>query len=170
MDAQYYVALVRERLLATGFVEESQTDSAFAARRREVKLSRSGIVETVAEVSSLVSQPTPDDLRRFGSSAVASALKGKSKLPRGLGSSLVVYPVLVADVISDPLRDFVSDYAPKHWSIVELPVVVDPSTANLLTTEKTPAWGAAYYRTTRRDAQEWFGPSRTSSAEREAER
>jgi hypothetical protein len=154
-----YVALVRQRLLATRFVEEPRSDSTFVARRRDVKLSRFGIVETVVEIGSLVSHPTPDDLRSFGAGAVQSALNGKSRLPRGLGSSLVVYPLLLADGITDALREFVSEYAPKHWSVLEFPVVVEPATAKLIALERTPAWGSAYYKTTRRDVQDWFTPS-----------
>jgi hypothetical protein len=123
-----------------------------------VKLSRFGLVETVVEVSTLQAQPPSDDLRAFGDAAVRSALQGKSRIPRGLGSSLVVYPALVADGISDGLARFAESYAPKHFSIMEFPLVVDPAVQRLVMLDKTPFWGAAYYRKTRQDAQELLAP------------
>ena len=124
-----------------------------------MKLSRFGIVETVVEVSTLHLQPTPDELRAFGGDAVRSALEGKSSVPRGLGSSLVVYPVLVADGISEGLTRFASSYAPKHFCIMEFPLVIEPATRSLVLLGKTPVWGAAYYHKTRREAQELLAPA-----------
>lgn len=160
MDAEGYLASARERLNRAGFQEEeSPSGAVLKVRRKQVKLSRFGIVETVVAVSDVRSQPGPDQLRTFGADIVRSALDGKSRLPRGLGSSLVVYPVLVTDGISDELRRFASSYTPKHWSILEFPVVVEPGTGSLVLVEKTPAWGAAYYRKTRREAQELLTPT-----------
>jgi hypothetical protein len=128
-------------------------------RRKQVKLSRFGIVETVVVISDVHSQAGSDQLRTFGAEIVRSALKGKSRIPRGLGSSLVVYPVLVTDGVSDELRRFASSYAPKHWSILEFPVVVEPGAGSMVLVEKTPVWGAAYYRKTRREAQDLLAPA-----------
>jgi hypothetical protein len=159
VHADTYLETVRARLDKAGFqLEAARPGTALKARRREVKLSRFGLVETVVEVSTLDSQPTPEDLRAFGDAAVRSALEGKSRIPRGLGSSLVVYPALVADSISDDLARFATSYAPKHFSIMEFPLVVDPAARSLVMLGKTPPWGAAYYRKTRQDAQELLAP------------
>lgn len=123
-----------------------------------MKASRFGIVETVVAVSSILSQPSPDQLRSFGSDTVRSALDGKTKLPRGLGSSVVVYPVLVAEGVSDELSRFANAYAPRHWSILEFPIVLDAATSTLVMRDTTPVWGAAYYRTTRGDANDLLAP------------
>ena len=153
MDAEGYLEATRDRLSRAGFREEaSPAGAVLKVRRREVKLSRFGLVETVVAISDVHSQPGPDHLRTFGADIVRSALEGKSRIPRGLGSSLVVYPVLVTDAISDELRRFASSYTTKRWSILEFPVVVDPGTGSLVLVEKTPVWGAAYYRKTRREA------------------
>jgi hypothetical protein len=113
----------------------------------------------VLAVSTVRSQPDSDQLRTFGGAVVDAALAGKIRIPRGLGSSLVVYPVLLADAIPDELKEFISSYAPKHWSIVEFPAVVDLSSGDLVLFEKTPVWGAAYYRATRREAQDLLAQS-----------
>jgi hypothetical protein len=160
VGAQEYLESTRDRLKRAGFQEEASPSGAvLKARRKAVKLSRFGIVETVVAISDARSQPGPDQLRAFGADIVRSALEGKSRIPRGLGSSLVVYPVLVTDGVSDELRGFTSSYTPKHWSILEFPVVVDPGTGSLVFVEKTPAWGAAYYRKTRLEAQELLTPA-----------
>jgi hypothetical protein len=158
VGAPGYVESVRERLMRAGFRDEAPSDGAvLKARRRQVKLSRFGVVETVVVISNLVTQADADRLRSFGAEAVRSASVGKSRLPLGFGSSLVVYPVLLVDGISDGLTQFAEDYIPKLWSIVEFPVVVDPSAQTVVFSSKTPVWGGAYYRKTRREAQELLG-------------
>jgi hypothetical protein len=154
-----YVDAVRERLELARFHEEPPPEDAILKeRRRQVKLSRFGVVETVIVISSPVTQPDPDQLRTFGEDAVRSAEVGKSRIPLGLGSSLVVYPVVVAKGISDELAQFVQSYVPERWSTVEFPVVVEPATGSFVVGTKTPVWGGAYYRKTRRDAHELLAP------------
>jgi hypothetical protein len=150
-----YVESMRERLRRAGFRDEAPPDGALLkARRRQVKLSRFGMVETVIVISDPMTHADADRLRSFGEEAVRSAGLGKSRLPLGFGSSLVVYPVLLVDGISEALTQFAEDYVPKLWSTVEFPVVVDPSTEIVVFSSKTPVWGSAYYRKTRREAQE----------------
>jgi hypothetical protein len=159
VEFEDYLESVRDRLQRAGFRQEPATAGAtLKARRREMKASRFGIVETVVAVSTIYSQPSPDQLRSFGSEIVRSALNGKTRLPRGLGSSVVVYPVLVAERVSDELTRFTNSYAPKHWSILEFPIVVDAEASSLVLRNTTPVWGAAYYRTTRRDAHDLLAP------------
>jgi hypothetical protein len=159
VDNERYLESVRARLDQAGFqLEAARPGTTLKGRRREVKLSRFGLVETVVEVSTLLAQPTTADLRAFGDAAVRSALEGKSRIPRGLGSSLVVYPSLFAESISDELARFATSYAPKHFSIMEFPVVIDPAARSLVMLDKTPFWGAAYYRKTRQDAHELLAP------------
>jgi hypothetical protein len=155
-----YVESVRERLARAGFREESPPDGAsLKARRRQVKLSRFGIAETVVVISNRVPQGDAEKLRSFGGAALRSAVVGKSRVPRGFGSSVVVYPVLLVETISDGLTDFVEHYVPKHWSIMEFPIVVEPAARTFLYRTKTAIWGAAYYRKTRREAEELLAPA-----------
>jgi len=159
MDVDAYVQIVRDRLSRAGFREESPPAAAvLKARRREVKLARFGLVETVVAISAPRTRSEPEDLRRFGADVVRSALEGKVKIPRGLGSGLVVYPALLVDEVPTALRSFMTSYAPKHWAIMDLPVV-ETSSRSLLLPEKTPLWGAAYYRKTRREARDLLAPT-----------
>jgi hypothetical protein len=160
VDAERYVESVRERAQLAGFRQETpQKGAILKARRQETKLTRFGIVETVVVISDVYSQPSPDQLRAFGSDSVRSTLEGKVRKPRGFGRSLVVYPVVIADGISDGLIQFVRSYVPKHWAIVEFPVILDLQTSSLVLLEKRPFWGAAYYSKTRRDAYDLLAPT-----------
>jgi hypothetical protein len=160
MDDRAYFETVRDRLSRAGFRDEGPAVAAvLGARRRQVKLTRFGLVETVVGISDRGGSAEPDDLRLFGADIVGFALDGKTKIPLGLGCSLVVYPVLMVDEVSSELREFAGSYTPKHWCVVEFPVVVERSTGSLVMLEHAPLWGAAYYRKTCRDAQELFAPA-----------
>ncbi len=160
VDDRAYLETVRDRLSRAGFRDEGPAAGAvMSVRRREVKLTRFGLVETVFAISPRSGDVEPDDLRLFGNDIVEFALAGKTKIPRGLGCSLVVYPVLLVDEVSSELRQFAGSYTPKHWSVVEFPVVVERSTWSLAMLERAPLWGAAYYRKTCRDAQELLAPT-----------
>jgi hypothetical protein len=156
-DFDSYVDMVRARLVGGGFkAEDPARGAALQARRRRVKLTRFGLVETVVGLSGRRGEAGPEDLRAFGRDVFASALAGKAAIPRGLGGSLVVYPVLVVDRASPELRAAVSEEPPKHWAALEFPVVAELSAGGLLFFDRTPFWGAAYYRRTRDEAQDLF--------------
>jgi hypothetical protein len=160
VDERAYLQTVRDRLGSAGFRDESPPAGAvLSARRREVKLTRFGLVETVVAISDRTGNSEPEDLRLLGEDIVRFALEGKSKLPLGLGSSLVVYPVLLVDEASSELRQFAGSYAPRHWCVMEFPVVVERNTRSLAMLEHAPLWGAAYYRKTCRDARELLAPA-----------
>ena len=160
VDDRTYLEAVRDRLSRAGFRDEGPAVGAvLSARRREVKLTRFGLVETVVAVSDRSGSSEPDDLRLLGADVVQFALAGKSKIPLGLGCSLVVYPVLLVDEASPELRQFAGSYTPRHWCVLEFPVVVERSTWSLVMLEHTPLWGAAYFRKTRRDVQKLLAPT-----------
>jgi hypothetical protein len=81
--------------------------------------------------------------------------------PRGLRSSVVAYAALVIEDASPEVVDAVAEEPPKHWAALEFPIVVELATQSMRYFEKTPFWGAAYYRTTRAVADELlaFGAS-----------
>jgi hypothetical protein len=160
VSADAYAESLLDRLRALGFREEAPPEGAVAQlRRKQLSLSRFGVVETVVVVSTMRSNPTAEQLQTFGTLSVRAALEGTVKLPRGFGSSLVVYPVLVTDRTSQELTEFVESYLPKHWAMIEFPVVVQLDTPQVAHATKMPVWGSAYYRKTRRDAQQLLAPT-----------
>lgn len=72
-------------------------------------------------------------------------------LPKGLGSSVLVVPVLVAEDFDEAVKKWAEEtLAPKHWAAFEFPVLVSTRQRQVYYCRKTPAWGAAYYRGFRR--------------------
>ena len=67
-------------------------------------------------------------------------------------------PVLAVEGISDALAEFVRNYVPKLWAVVEFSIVVEPSAKSLVAGTKTPVWGGACYRKTRREAHDLLTP------------
>ena len=95
MDAEGYLEATRDRLSRAGFREEaSPAGAVLKVRRREVKLSRFGLVETVVAISDLRSQPGPDHLRTFGDDIVRSA--------RDLGRTEAVRELLYDQALEHP--------------------------------------------------------------------
>ena len=160
MGSDAYLETVRRRWADAGFKPEPPAPgAAIQARKRRIKLTRFGLVETVVAVSTPHATATPEDVRTFAAAVLQTALERKSKIPRGFGSSLVVYPGFVVQDASPELRELISGHAPKHWSVIELPVVVETGSQALICYEKTPLWGAAYYRKTRREARSLLDPA-----------
>ena len=164
MDAESYLALISQRLERAGFGVERRgsDDLALVGHRRQGKLSRFGFVDTVVGVGSPRPSATSSDLEVIADRSFNEALRLKVRLPRGLGSQVVSYPALVVDQCSDELRSFAATYAPKHWSAMDFPIVVDLATGTLVFLEKTPMWGAAYYKRTREEARELLSPAAVS--------
>jgi hypothetical protein len=151
-----YRQTVTARLGARGFVELSgaaaQAGALAAFRRRRVQVSKCGFWETFAFVFDEGAGP--------GCSALALriAIGHTVPLPRGLGSGMVVYPVFTVQHAGPELLALIGGKAPKHWAAFEFPVVAELASGQLRRQEKTPVWGAAYFRRMRREADELFAP------------
>jgi hypothetical protein len=72
-------------------------------------------------------------------------------LPRGFGSGVFVFPVIVSEDFDDGVKNWVTkNFAPKHWAAVEFPVLISTKQQRAYYCTKTRIWGAAYYRGFRR--------------------
>ena len=91
---------------------------------------------------------------------VRSALDNKSCfLPRGFFNGVWAYAVAIVDSLDPATAEAVRTTAPaKHWSAAEIPAVVDLSTGELTVFEKTPIWGAAFYRGFRKNLRRFVAP------------
>ncbi|WP_239638705.1 MULTISPECIES: hypothetical protein [Halorubrum] len=119
---------------------------------RSLEISKFGLVDTVFVVGTA---DTPAEAASFSKAAFEYGLSVKSKFPRGLGGNLVVYPVVVTDT---DLTEWISEYAPKHWSAFEFPVVVYPSEGTVDYQHSTPMWGRIYYKGFRETANTTLHP------------
>ena len=85
-------------------------------------------------------------------------------LPRGLGSGLVVYAVFAVQEAGPDLLALTAGGAAKHWAAFEFPVVAELASGRVRRQEKTPVWGAAYFKSMRREADELFAPESSLGA------
>ena len=155
-----YLALVRDRLAKAGFeVSAGDGEGALVGHRRQAKLSRFGLVDTTVTIARGGPEASAADLTAVEAQAFDNAMRRKSSIPRGFGSSVVSYPVLVVDRATPELRTFAEQYVPKHWSVMDFPVVIELSTGPAISVTKTPAWGAAYYKKTRQEATDLLTPA-----------
>jgi hypothetical protein len=155
---------VRGRLLAGGFVllpdDASADDTPFTmvARRSRFELTKFGFSETFflfAEFDAL----NPDRMRRFSADAFRTAKQlRKIGLPCGLFESVWSYAVAMCPTVDEATRQAVQNEAPpKHWAAAEIPVIYDSTQGKLYYFEKTPLWGAAYYRGFRKEIGKFLG-------------
>ena len=119
---------------------------------RSLSISKFGLVDTVFVVGTA---ETASQAQAFSEASFNYGLSLKSKLPRGLGGNLVVYPVIVSET---GLIDWVQQYDPKHWSSFEFPVIIDPTEGTVDYYESTPLWGIIYYKGFRETAETILKP------------
>lgn len=147
-----WLETVIRRLAADGFavsrsVEFVSQKFKAVAHRSRFELTKFGNSETFfvfAEFEKL----DQNLIRSFSSLAFQYATQARSfPLPRGVFESVFCFPVCLSSVVNDVTLRYVRDTAPaKHWAAAEIPVVYDTARNKLWYFEKTPLWGAAYYR------------------------
>jgi hypothetical protein len=117
------------------------------AHRSGFELMKFGNSETFFVFGELVSADA-NSVRRFSSQAFQYAKKSRTcPLPCGLFESVCCFAICIAKGLDEPTADQVRKTAPaKHWAAAEIPVIYDSSQGKLYFFEKTPLWGAAYYK------------------------
>lgn len=159
-----YVETVRERLERARYT--ITTNAAYAGEayplvghRSGFELSKFGNAEYFA-VFGEEESPEIADVRAFGSAAFGYGSKHKRFfMPRGLLNSVYVFPVLLVDDLEDSVANAIrAETPPKHWAAAEMPVVYRSKHNDIVYFEKTPMWGAAYYKTFRKKIQALFAP------------
>jgi hypothetical protein len=143
---------VRRRLLSADFVVSDDlsfggTTFKMVARRSRFELTKFGFSETFfvfAEFDSLNTLA----LRTFSSKAFHCAKEiRKIGLPCGLFEGVFCYAVAIARLVDyATVNALQNECPPKHWAAAEIPVVYDLIGKKPYKFEKTPIWGAAYYK------------------------
>ncbi len=106
-----------------------------------------------------------EELTDFSAACHRHALENRrSKLPLGFFNSVFTYPFFCCEAVTEETARFAEQYRPSHWSAQEFPTVVNLSTGETHNFQKTPIWGAAYYRRSREIAAELTGPLRGQGA------
>jgi hypothetical protein len=104
-------------------------------------------------------------VQRFSSLAFEYAKESKSfPLPCGVCESVYCFAVCVTDGLDELTAESVRSRAPtKHWAAAEIPVVYDRASGKVCFFERTPLWGAAYYRTFRNQIKKYLGVASAST-------
>lgn len=117
------------------------------AHRSKFQLTKFGNVDSFYVFSEFDSVDA-GAVREFSAQAFQYAMLKKScPLPRGFGEAVVCFAVCMVGGLDDATAEHVRNTVPaKHWAAMEIPVIYDRAGRKLCYFEKTPVWGAAYYK------------------------
>ncbi|MEM9610366.1 MAG: hypothetical protein AAGA99_23330 [Actinomycetota bacterium] len=149
------IAAIATRLEGIGF-ERHDLDDTLVLHRRKFELSRLGLVDAVVALAAVDGEAAPDDVERLESFAVAQAKGRKTRIPRGLGSAVEVFPVTLAEGISDDAEAVIDGGPPNAWSLITVPAVVHDGGRAISVYEGRKVWGGAYFSSIRNRLKEWI--------------
>ena len=142
-------------------IDRRLSDSAYRVSR-DVQLPGDGTAQLVASraylswkglviqsqhiVVQIIDSPTVTDIRSlFESGFRIGKKRNRVPLIRGLQFGYMIIPVVIANVVSDELRQHVSQQQPKRWCLMEFPVVCDATSNDTFYFKGTPMWGALFF-------------------------
>ena len=126
--------------------------------KKSTEITRFGNVDTYSIAKVFEDNLTTETFKSFSAQSFDYASKIRKGGPLGMGSMLVVFPLVILEKIPQDVYNFLRTYCPKHWASVEFPAILDLETSNLYYYEQTPMWGALYYPTHRKEAFTFFSP------------
>ncbi|MFB6074600.1 MAG: hypothetical protein ABEJ89_06275 [Haloarculaceae archaeon] len=142
-----YVGSVGQRLGQRGYSRRQDGPQGYRTtvfHRRTFSITKFGYVDyfvVVARFDSL----SPAEAEAFSEAAFRYGLSNKSALPRGLGGTVVVYPVILGQNLPNTVHQWASHYRNNHFAAFEFPVVADLGPNHLVYNADKPLWGRAYY-------------------------
>lgn len=129
------------------------------ARREKGELTRVGMARNLFLLATF---PSIDQasMQAYAAACFRYATKvDYGAMPRGMGGSLTVYAVGLTWAVDEGVAAAIRRTSPpKHMSALEIPVVVELEPRRLQYFEKTPLWGAAYWRGLRKTIQQLLAP------------
>ncbi|MEM9037379.1 MAG: hypothetical protein AAGD18_22495 [Actinomycetota bacterium] len=149
------IAAIAARLEGMGF-ERHDLDDTLLLHRRKFELSRFGLVDVVVALAAVEGEVLPDDLERLESFAIAQAKDRKTRIPRGVGSAVEVFPVTVAEGISGDAEAVIDAGPANAWSLITVPAVVHDGGRAISAYEGRKVWGGAYFSSIRNRLKEWI--------------
>ena len=86
------------------------------------------------------------DIIEFSDVCLADALQKYKGLPRGFQSGVGSFCVLASEYIDPRAIAYVQQRPKKHYAAFEMPIIYDLTRNMLFYYDKTPMWGAIYYK------------------------
>ena len=160
-SADSYVAQVQTRLERAGYSWTGDAGASFraVARTSSFQVTKFGFWD-VFFVFREFQRLDSGSMQTFMREALQHALANRGvKLPRGLFAGVAVFGVALADEVDEAtVRAVREETPPKHWASAEIPVVYDARARRIHYFEKTPVWGAAYYKGYRKQIEQLLAP------------
>jgi hypothetical protein len=158
-----WLTATRGRLASAGYVlhdDESFEGRTFqlVGRRTGFEVTKFGFSESFF-VFGQFDRLTNEGLRQFSADAFRFAKERRLiPLPCGLFESVWCYAVAISKAVDEQTLTSVRFKTPtRHWAAGEIPIVYDETAGRLYYFEKTPIWGAAYYRGFRKKIRQLLG-------------
>ena len=104
------------------------------------------VIQSRHVIVQTIDSPTVTDIRNLFESGFRIG-KERNRVPlfRGLQFGYMIIPVIIANVVSDELRQHVSQQQRKRFCLMEFPVVCDATSNDTFYFKGTAFWGALYF-------------------------
>ena len=112
------------------------------------KLHIFGMVGTIDKI-------TKQDIDKFSKACIEHGERNMKGM-RGMQQGAVSFAVLASDNVQQDAIDWVKEPSPKHFALMEFPVIYDLKEDKLYYCEKTPMWGAIYFKFFRNFVKMYF--------------
>ena len=148
LDLGTYLQLVHDRFLQDGFQLRQDTVADVditAATMQEFKLSWFATKMHFFGIYGVLGEVTKASAERFSAEAFNFAHRNYTGIGRGLQSGFASISALITTNATQEAKDWVAHFSKKHFASVEIPVLVDLSTLELVYYRKKPIWGRIYY-------------------------
>ena len=99
---------------------------------------------------------TEQDIIDFSSSCLSKALSEYKGLPRWFQNGIASFNVLISENVDPKAIEYAKSRPKKHFAAMEMPVIYDLAKKQIYYYEKTPMWGAIYYRYFREYIEKFF--------------
>ncbi len=151
--------LIVDRIEAAGYKAARRTDDEVVLHRRRPSLSRFGILDSIAVVSTFEGTASRADLVACEEAAVREALLLKIGVPRGLFSAVEVFPITLVDDAESDGVEFICNNLRNRFAVLSMPAVVHNEGSDVAVFKGQKVWGGAYITGMRRRLVKWLaGP------------
>ncbi len=104
------------------------------------------VIQSQHIVVQTIDSPTVADVKNlFEAGFRIGKKRNRVPLIRGLQFGYMIIPVIIANEVSDEVRQYASKQPPKRWCLMEFPVVCDVNSNETVYFKGTPMWGAFFF-------------------------
>jgi len=130
--------------------------SVAVATKKQSKLSWLATQMNIFVIMSISKYASKDEIENFSKLSLDYTIKKKRGLPRGLQANVVSFALLASSNISEDAKEWIQQKPKKHFAAFEVPIIFDTRSNRLYYCDKTPLWGAIYYKFFRKFIEKYF--------------